>query len=59
MSDIEWIEWAGGECPVEGHRRVEVRLRNGTIETLDADDFDFEHLPDDAETDIVAYRVLS
>ena len=57
--ESEWIEWAGGKCPVEGHRRVEARLRDGTIERLDADSLDFEHLPDDAEADIVAYRVLA
>lgn len=57
MSDIEWIEWTGGECPVEGHRRVEARLRDGTIETADADLFFWDHIDDDS--DIVAYRVLA
>lgn len=55
----EWIEWAGGECPVDGHRRVEVRLRDGSIVMLDADSFDFVYSPDDAETDIVAHRVIA
>lgn len=57
--ESEWIEWEGGECPVKSGVRVEVRLRDGTIERLDADSLDFEHLPDDAETDIVAYRVVA
>lgn len=59
MQDTEWIEWAGGECPVEGRRRVEARLRDGATEEMDANSFDWEHLQDDAENDIVAYRVLA
>lgn len=26
-----WIEWGGGECPVDGDALVEVKYRNGTV----------------------------
>lgn len=58
MAIGEWIEWNGGECPVADHRRIEARLCDGTIEKLNADSFDWEHLPDDAQSDIIAYRIV-
>lgn len=57
MSDIEWIEWAGGECPVECYRRVEVRLRDGRECRRDADGLEWDHIGDGS--DIVAYLVLA
>ena len=59
MSDIEWIEWAGGECPVDVNVDVEVRLRGGGTNEMSAMSFDWYHVSYDAESDIVAYRVLA
>lgn len=33
-NDGEWIEWGGGECPVEPETRVDVRFR-GSIAGID------------------------
>ena len=55
----EWIEWAGGECPVPSHSMIEVRCRNGTESLQDtAENFDFHwhHLPHGL--DIIAYRMV-
>jgi hypothetical protein len=27
----DWIEWSGGECPVPGGTRVDVKFRDGTV----------------------------
>jgi hypothetical protein len=29
-----WIEWSGGECPVDRNELVEVKYRDGEIETI-------------------------
>lgn len=57
-----WIEWGGGECPVEEGTLVDVRLRNGnTFERLAALVESRATLPfwrsDDAGGDIIAYRL--
>lgn len=57
MSDIEWIEWAGGDCPVAGDTRVDVRLRDGSEYRCNVGVLEWDHISDDS--DIVAYRVLS
>lgn len=57
MPDIEWIEWAGGECPVNQNVDVEVRLRYGAIGEGSAMSFDWYRMADGF--DIVAYRVLA
>lgn len=58
----DWIEWGGGECPVEKGVLVDVRLRNGnTFEGLAALVESRATLPfwlsDDAGADIIAYRL--
>lgn len=35
--DNEWIEWAGGECPVPAETLVETRHRSGLEITRDND----------------------
>lgn len=50
-----WIEWRGGTCPVSAKAMVEVKCRNDTIETNDAQWFAWEHYDDGS--DIIAYRV--
>ena len=54
MSD--WIEWAGGACPVPGDTLVKVRIRDGDEPLPDrAAVFSWSHVDD---RDIVAYRVV-
>jgi hypothetical protein len=31
MTPGEWIEWAGGECPVDGDALVEIKVRGDNI----------------------------
>lgn len=66
----DWIEWAGGECPVEPETRVQWLIRGETpenhksmpIKGYAAEGFDWrwpawgEH---DGSADIIAYRVVS
>jgi hypothetical protein len=35
----DWLVWNGGECPVPGNRRVEVRCRDGYESCDQADAF--------------------
>ena len=53
-----WIEWAGGECPVDSDAIVEVKLRNTNRHEFNSDragDFDWSH--DGFGCDIIAYRL--
>ena len=27
----QWVDWAGGKCPVHGNTRIDVKLRDGRI----------------------------
>jgi hypothetical protein len=59
--DEGWIPWSGGECPVPGGTRVEVKLRDEVSdEYMKGGAVCFEWRYDDEfpESDIVAYRVL-
>jgi len=58
-----WIEWGGGECPVENGTRIDTKYRNGSTEqnvptgepgTRTSCDF---WVHEDYENDIVAYRL--
>ena len=49
----EWIDWAGGDCPVGSD--VIVRLRSGKVFEYHAPWLMWAHLGD--ECDIVAYQV--
>jgi len=51
----DWIEWTGGECPVEPELQVWVRLRNETRFGFYAYGFNWDHTGDEA--DIIAYRI--
>lgn len=66
--DSEWIEWAGGECPVAGDTLVNIRLRcgdeNGAMRadfwSAGATDW-WRHDPSPVSGnryDIIAYRVV-
>lgn len=53
-----WINWGGGECPVNGDTVVEVKYRNplpGHINNRQACYFSWSHEDDDG--DIIAYRL--
>ncbi len=60
--DDGWIEWGGGEQPVDDHELVEVRFRNGSVEKVEiAGCYEWNHGYYDLSTtsvDIIAYRVI-
>ena len=56
----DWIEWHGGECPVDGEANVEIRFRQDkkNIEmTCKAADCEWQYDPEWYH-DIIAYRVV-
>lgn len=59
MTADGWIEWKGGECPVEPDAVVEVRMRDGRTATFDdgaVDEFWWGN--DGCSVDILAYRIV-
>ena len=55
----EWFEWKGGECPVPDDVKFAIRLRNGSGDVWDgAFDLDWVHRAEDANQDIIAYRII-
>ena len=57
-SDDGWIEWRGGECPVNGGRRVCVKLRNeGVCENIEAQAWWWGRTKGENEGDIIAYKL--
>jgi len=58
----DWIEWTGGECPVDQHTVVEVMLRDGYTYTRLAQHlrWSFGQFTGEATStdDIVKYRVV-
>ena len=52
-----WIEWNGGECPVNQLQKVEVTLKCGEYHSGTA--YRFEWGRQHSESDIIAYRVVS
>lgn len=63
--DSDWIEWRGGEMPVDGETKVQVRYRNGSestpnlIQALKASDCQHYWPLRDKPTAIIAYRVVA
>lgn len=52
-----WIEWIGGERPVPGETRVDLRLRDGSCYShAAASMFRWEHY--DPYWDIITYRII-
>lgn len=49
-----WIEWGGGECPVEDDAIIDIRFRYGHEERGVDADWDWEH---SGGGDIIAYRL--
>jgi hypothetical protein len=60
-----WIEWSGGECPLEPGIRYERRYRGGREQFAHVhkdpewNDDIWAHDPTDPHRDIIAYRVVS
>jgi hypothetical protein len=55
-----WIDWAGGECPVDEHQVVRAKLRDGGMSRGRAGDYAWFHDGPEhwqGNCDIVAYRV--
>lgn len=55
-SNDGWIDWHGGDCPVNENTIVECKLRNFHISKFYADNFHWNHNSD--LSDIIAYRVV-
>lgn len=54
----DWIQWAGGDCPVDSDAIVEVKFRNPSLNKFNNDragDFTWSH--DGFGGDIIAYRL--
>ena len=54
----EWIEWAGGECPIADDARIDVKCRDGDVlrDYLPSNLYWSHH---NYWGDIVAYRVMA
>jgi hypothetical protein len=58
---LNWIEWEGGECPVDGDKLVVSLWRNGEIEAEVARNLVWRHdapEPGDMDSDIIRYAVI-
>lgn len=58
-ADDGWIDWAGGECPVNINSLVNVRYRNGggCLDSKPAEVYNWSHNDEDCYP-IIAYRVV-
>ena len=57
----EWIEWAGGDCPVPEGIEVDVKFQNGEVcdnGMVPSTSWDWAH-GDCGGYDIVAYRIVT
>lgn len=50
----DWIDWAGGECPVDANAKVEFKTTSGAISR--AKFLNWHHII--AGEDIIAYRII-
>lgn len=57
-SDDSWIAWNGGERPVDGETRVEVRFRNNSRDANVARGYRWNWENMSKHVDIIAYRVI-
>jgi hypothetical protein len=67
MTQEDWIEWNGGECPVEPDACVDIRFRDGIVTqrtcagSWDDDNpawSNWQHDQGTSDDDIIAYRVV-
>lgn len=54
-----WTAWTGGQCPIDEGEYIEVMYRNDESEYGYACNYDWQWMEDDADNDIVSYRILS
>lgn len=54
--DNPWIKWEGGECPVDGATRVELKWNNGNISRGRASNFGWENRINQGYHSVVEYR---
>ena len=52
-----WIQWTGGECPVDPESEVEIRLRDGDVNKGKAGVWFWLHDMCHADRNIIAYRL--
>lgn len=53
-----WIEWKGGNCPIDKNILIETKLRSGAFLPSDtAENWYWEH--DNTADDIIAYRAIA
>lgn len=59
-ADDGWIEWAGGDCPVDGNADVEIKFRDGCLGGMirKAGGYYWGRSNAEYESDVVAYRVV-
>lgn len=58
MSNEEgWVDWEGGECPVDENELVRVKFRNGEVDEDSASEYNWHHYW--GTSDIVAYKVIN
>lgn len=50
----KWSEWNGGECPVDNNSEIQIKCRDGFINTGEGSQFAWGH--SGHEADIIAYR---
>ena len=55
-ADDDWIEWAGGDCPVDSGVTLDVRFRDGEVVYGAECRWSWQH--NGVESDIIAYRVV-
>lgn len=58
VPEFAWVEWSGGDRPVDPDQRVEIECRDGSLSCMSARYCDWVHLGDHC-SDIVRYRVCA
>jgi hypothetical protein len=65
LAERDWIEWSGGECPIDLYAFAEVRFRGGdrgiapALHWIDRWSNAWEHKGPCRSEDIIAYRVVT
>ncbi len=59
-ADDGWIDWKGGECPVDGNADVEIKFRDGCLGGMirKAGGYYWGRSNAEYDSDIIAYRVV-
>lgn len=57
--ETDWIEWQGGECPVDPETLVEIKGGDGAVDKNIAQHWCWDWLDTWPESNIVAYPVVS